>query len=192
MSCTSQESPSTLPHPIAQHGSLSACTCRTHSLRGLHRTSGCFQTPFVKAGGNEENLPESGPALLISVLRSARNGERGREATTCSKATALLPTALCCAPLCLQTHSPHLQAADDLPQRKSRLISSDEGGCGQMEDLVEVGLIQPVKSCRVVVVGRAEAEKEGMGPGGGGVGRRWGREERREEGRGTKAAQNPK
>lgn len=166
MSCTSQESPSTLPHPIAQHGSLSACTCRTHSLRGLHRTSGCFQTPFVKAGGNEENLPESGPALLISVLRSARNGERGREATTCSKATALLPTALCCVPLCLQTHSPHLQAADDLPQRKSRLISSDEGGCGQMEDLVEVGLIQPVKSCRVVVVGRAEAEKEGVGPGG--------------------------
>lgn len=43
---------------------------------------------------------------------------------------------------------PHLQPTDDFPQRKSRLVSADEGGCGQVEDLVEVRFIQPVKAYR--------------------------------------------
>ena len=39
----------------------------------------------------------------------------------------------------------YLQASDDLPQRKGRLLSADERGRGQVEDLVQVRLVQAVE-----------------------------------------------
>lgn len=41
----------------------------------------------------------------------------------------------------------HLEASDDLSQRKSGLLPSNERGGGQVEDLVQVRLIQTVESC---------------------------------------------
>lgn len=40
----------------------------------------------------------------------------------------------------------HLQPADDLLQRQGALGTSDKGGRGQPEDLVQVGLIQTVEA----------------------------------------------
>lgn len=44
---------------------------------------------------------------------------------------------------------PHLQPTDDFPEWKSRFISTDESGCGQAENFVEVRFIQTVKACRI-------------------------------------------
>lgn len=65
--------------------------------------------------------------------------------------------------------APYLQAADDFPERKSRLVSSDESGCGQVEDLVEVRFIQPVKACRIFMGGTSESKREKERRGTGGV-----------------------
>lgn len=42
----------------------------------------------------------------------------------------------------------HLQPTDDLLQRQDALGTSDEGGRGQPEDLVQVRLIQTVEACK--------------------------------------------
>lgn len=88
--------------------------------------------------------------------------------------------------------APYLQAADDFPERKSRLVSSDESGCGQVEDLVEVRFIQPVKACRIFMGGTSESEreKERRGTGGCRTQPHGNRVCLGEVGRGQKAAQN--
>lgn len=90
--------------------------------------------------------------------------------------------------------APYLQAADDFPEWKSRLVSSDESGCGQVEDLVEVRFIQPVKACRIFMGGTSESKREKERRGTGGC---WTQPQGTqvcsgEAGRGQKAAQNQK
>ena len=68
----------------------------------------------------------------------------------------------------------HLQASDDFPQRKSRLLPSNERGGGQVEDLVQVRLVQTVESCR--------GEERGAQPHGGhSLGKGEGTPQRREK-----------
>lgn len=55
---------------------------------------------------------------------------------------------------------PHLQPTDDFPERKSRFISTDESGRGQVENFVKVRFIQTIKACRICR-GWDKQEKEG-------------------------------
>lgn len=80
---------------------------------------------------------------------------------------------LCPTPGCKQVSRsppcpPHLQATDDFPERKSRFISTDESGCGQVEDLVKVRFVQPIKACRIFHGwDKRKQEREGRKRGGG-------------------------
>lgn len=100
----------------------------------------------VIQGGCYESGKCQGEAPNLKSLKSAGGQQQGPGP----------PKSNCSAPApgCKQvSHSPpcppHLQPTDDFPERKSRFISTDESGCGQVEDLVEVRFIQPIKAFRI-------------------------------------------
>lgn len=74
--------------------------------------------------------------------------------------TTALPLSLAAHRSGIDPCPPHLQPTDDFPEWKSRFISTDESGCGQVENFVEVRFIQTIKACRICH-GWDKQEKEG-------------------------------